>query len=121
MTYLLVALHVIVSIALIIVVLLQTGKGAEIGASFGAGASQTVFGATGGKNFMSRMTTAAAVIFMLTSLTLAYFYGQPGTSSIMPAQVAPASAPAAPTAGAAPAPAMPEKAPAPAAADGEKK
>ena len=97
MTYLLIALHVLVCIALIIIVLLQSGKGAEIGASFGAGASQTVFGASGGKSFMSRMTTAAAVVFMLTSLTLAYFWGKPGSSSIMPEAVAPAttSAPAA--------------------------
>jgi len=115
MTALLVALHVVVCIALIIVVLLQAGKGAEIGASFGAGSSQTVFGAAGGKNFMSRMTTATAVIFMLTSLTLAYFYSQPGTSSVMPEEVAPKAAPAnAPTAAPAPeaAPAAPEKAPA---------
>lgn len=87
MSALLIVLHVAVCIALIIVVLLQAGKGAEIGASFGSGASNTVFGATGGKSFMSRMTTAIAVIFMLTSLTLAYFYGQPGSSTIMPASV----------------------------------
>ena len=85
MTAILITLHVIVCIALIIIVLLQAGKGAEIGASFGAGASQTVFGASGGKNFMSRLTTSAAIIFMLTSLTLAYFYGQPGSTSVMPA------------------------------------
>jgi preprotein translocase subunit SecG len=87
MSALLIVLHVAVCIALIIVVLLQAGKGAEIGASFGSGASNTVFGATGGKSFMSRMTTAIAIIFMLTSLTLAYFYGQPGSSTIMPASV----------------------------------
>ncbi|AMV72094.1 hypothetical protein JCM30471_05940 [Desulfuromonas carbonis] len=115
MTYLLIALHVVVCIALIIIVLLQAGKGAEIGASFGAGASQTVFGASGGKNFMSRMTSAAAIIFMLTSLTLAYFWGKPGSSSLMPEAVAPAASSApAPTA---PAPAAtpgkaPEEAPA---------
>ncbi len=90
----LIVLHVLVCIALIIVVLLQSGKGAEIGASFGAGASQTVFGATGGKSFMSRMTTSVAVIFMLTSLTLAYFYGKPSTTSVMPSQVPSATAPA---------------------------
>lgn len=87
MTAILLTLHVLVCIALIIIVLLQAGKGAEIGASFGSGSSQTVFGATGGKNFMTRLTTGAAVIFMLTSLTLAYFYGQPGSSSVMPATV----------------------------------
>lgn len=92
MTAFLIILHVIVCIALIIIVLLQAGKGAEIGASFGSGSSQTVFGATGGKSFMSRLTTGAAIIFMLTSLILAYFYGQPGSSSVMPASV-PTAAP----------------------------
>lgn len=106
MTTLLIILHVIVCIALIIIVLLQAGKGAEIGASFGAGASQTVFGAGGGKDFMHRVTVSAAIIFMLTSLTLAYFYGQPGSSSIMPETVAPAQSTDA-------APAVPPVAPAP--------
>lgn len=98
MTTLLIVLHVLVCIALIIIVLLQAGKGAEIGASFGAGASQTVFGAGGGKSFMGKLTASAAIIFMLTSLTLAYFYGQPGSSSVMPSSVAapPASAPGIP-------------------------
>lgn len=91
MTYLLITLHVVVCIALIIIVLLQAGKGAEIGASFGAGGSQTVFGAGGGKNFMARLTTGAAIVFMLTSLTLAYFWGEPST--VMPSKVAPAAAP----------------------------
>jgi len=108
MSLLLIILHVVVSIALIIIVLLQAGKGAEIGASFGAGASGTVFGASGGRNFMGKLTAAAAVIFMLTSLTLAYFHGQPGSTSIMPTSVAPATseAPVA-TPEAAPAPAVP--------------
>ncbi len=105
MSTLLIILHVIVSLALIFIVLLQSGKGAEIGVSLGGGASQTIFGAGGGKNFMHRVTVSAAVIFMLTSLTLAYFYGQPGSSSIMPAQVAPAAdTPAMPVQDAAPAP-----------------
>ena len=120
MNYLLITLHVIDCIALIIIVLLQAGKGAEIGASFGAGASQTVFGASGGKNFMSRMTAAAAIVFMLTSLTLAYFWGQPGSSSVMPEAVAPVAAPA-PKATPAPAPKAAEKAPAPAPAQEQKK
>ena len=120
MITLLICIHVIVAIALIVIVLVQGGgKGAEMGASFGAGASQTVFGATGGQSFIHRLTTAAAVIFMLTSLTLAYFHGRPGSSSVMPENVAPAAtstAPAAaPTESAAPAspapeaPAAPEK------------
>jgi preprotein translocase subunit SecG len=83
MIYLLVAVHVTVSIALIAIVLLQSGKGAEMGASFGASGSQSVFGAGGGNTFMSKMTTGAAVVFMLTSLALAYISGNSGNSSIM--------------------------------------
>ncbi|MCX5790693.1 MAG: preprotein translocase subunit SecG [Elusimicrobia bacterium] len=79
----LVIVHIIVSIALIAIVLLQSGKGAEMGASFGASGSQSVFGAGGGNTFMSKMTTGAAIIFMLTSLTLAYLSGHSGSSSIM--------------------------------------
>ena len=84
MIYLLIALHIIVSLALIVIVLLQHGKGAEMGASFGSGGSQSVFGAGGGNTFMSKLTTSAAIIFMLTSLTLAYLGGKSGSSSIMP-------------------------------------
>lgn len=109
MTVLLTILHITVCIALIAVVLLQSGKGAEMGASFGASGSQSVFGAGGGSTFMSKVTTGAAIIFMLTSLTLAYLSGQPGSSSIMsnrgekpaqqkqnPATDLPATAPAQP-------------------------
>ena len=83
MTILLTILHVLVSLFLIAVVLLQSGKGAEMGASFGSSGSQSVFGAGGGTTFLSKMTTGAAVIFMLTSLTLAYISGLPSSSSIM--------------------------------------
>ncbi len=89
----LVFVHVFVSIALIAVVLLQSGKGAEMGASFGASGSQSVFGAGGGSTFMSKMTTGAAIIFMLTSLTLAYLSSHTGTSSIMSSRVPPKAAP----------------------------
>jgi len=95
MSTLLLVIHIIVCIALICIVLLQGGKGAEVGATFGAGASNTIFGAAGGQSFLGKLTTGAAVIFMLTSLALAIFWGQPGSTSIMPEQVAPASAPAA--------------------------
>ena len=70
MSVFLIILHVAVSLALILIVLLQTGKGADIGAAFGAGASQTIFGSTGAGTFLSKLTAAAAVIFMLTSLGL---------------------------------------------------
>lgn len=111
MTYVLIFLHVFVCIAMIGIVLLQSGKGAEMGASFGAGGSQTVFGASGGNTFMNKLTTGAAIIFMLTSLTLAHLSSSGNSSSIMsskkaPAQPAapsaPAQAPASPAAPAAP-------------------
>jgi len=63
--------HISVCLFLIIIVLLQHGKGADMGATFG-GASQTVFGATGGATIMSKITVGAVVTFMLTSLSLAY-------------------------------------------------
>ncbi len=64
-----VVIHVLVCIALILIVLLQAGKGAEMGAAFG-GASQTIFGSAGAMGFLSKLTTFAAVIFMITSLLL---------------------------------------------------
>lgn len=70
MRALLITIHVIVSMILILMVLLQKGKGADIGAAFG-GASQTVFGPRGAQSFLGKLTTGAAIIFMLTSLTLA--------------------------------------------------
>ena len=80
-TTLVLILHVIVSLALILIVLLQTGKGAEMGASFG-GSNQTVFGSGGGATFMSKVTTGAAVCFMLTSLTLAWMSSKKSSSLI---------------------------------------
>jgi preprotein translocase subunit SecG len=70
---LLVIIHVMVSLALILVVLLQVGKGQSIGAAFGgASSSQTFFGSRGPATFLSRLTTVSAAVFMLTSLSLAY-------------------------------------------------
>ena len=68
-----VVIHVIVAIAIIGLVLLQQGKGADAGASFGAGASQTVFGSSGSGNFLVQTTTVLATIFFVTSLSLAIF------------------------------------------------
>jgi preprotein translocase subunit SecG len=62
--------HILVCVILIIVVLLQAGKGSTMGLSFGGGASQTVFGSSGGKNFFARLTTGLAVVFMITSILL---------------------------------------------------
>ena len=63
--------HFIVALSLIVLILLQQGKGAEAGASFGAGASQTVFGSGGGWNFFSKMTAILATVFFVTSVSLA--------------------------------------------------
>jgi len=96
MAILLIVIHVIVCIALIMIVLLQTGKGADMGAAFGGGSSQTLFGSTGASTFLSKATTGAAVVFMLTSLGLAYFSGQRTGESIMTDTPAPIEQKAAP-------------------------
>lgn len=70
MTTLLLIIHIIVCIILISVVLIQSGKGAEIGAAFG-GSSQTLFGSRGAATFLNKLTTVVAIVFMLTSLALA--------------------------------------------------
>jgi preprotein translocase subunit SecG len=93
MTLFLTVLHVMVCVFLVVIVLLQRGKGAEIGAVFGGGSGQTIFGSRGAGNFLTKLTTGAAVVFMITSLSLAYF-GQKGSSLLdddAPAQEAPAS------------------------------
>ncbi len=71
MTIFLTTLHVLVCAILILLVLLQRGKGAEIGAVFGGGASSTLFGSRGAGNFLTKLTSGAAIIFMGTSLWLA--------------------------------------------------
>ncbi len=109
MTTIIVIIHIIVSLALICIVLLQHGKGAGIGAAFG-GSSQTVFGSTGAAPFLAKLTAAAAILFMITSLGLT-FLGRQKEASIMqgagkptatepavPAQGAPQPGPAAPPA-----------------------
>ncbi len=92
MNTILLGIHILVCLSLIGIVLIQGGKGAEVGAAFGAGASNTIFGASGGQSFIGKVTAGAAIIFMLTSLALAIFWGQPGSTSIMPDQIAPTSA-----------------------------
>ncbi len=83
MAVLLIIIHVIACIGLIMIVLLQTGKGADMGAAFGGGASQTLFGSSGAGTFFGKATTAIAVIFMLTSLTLAYISTRKTVNSVM--------------------------------------
>jgi preprotein translocase subunit SecG len=88
-----VVLHVLVCMALILIVLLQAGKGAEMGAAFG-GASQTIFGSAGAMGFLTKLTTVAAIIFMLTSLLLTFASTRRASSTVMkerPASTAPAS------------------------------
>ena len=65
-------LHFMVCFVLITVVLLQRGKGADLGAALGGGGANTVFGSRGAGNFLTRLTTGSAILFMLTSLSLAY-------------------------------------------------
>ncbi|MGE5700057.1 MAG: preprotein translocase subunit SecG [Deltaproteobacteria bacterium] len=120
---LVIVLHVIVSIALILIILLQTGKGTDIGAVFGGGSSQTLFGSSGPTSFLGKLTAGAAIVFMLTSLFLAYFAGGRSSPTLMKGGVSVPSAPG-PTAppgappgmppgpgGAMPAPAAPPSAP----------
>ena len=82
MDTLLTIVHVMVCLFLVGIVLLQHGKGADIGATFG-GSSQSLFGTEGPLPLLNKITTAVAVIFMLTSVTLAYMSSQTSKSSVM--------------------------------------
>jgi preprotein translocase subunit SecG len=95
MTVLITIVHVIVCAILIVVVLLQHGKSADIAATFGGMGSQTAFGPRGTATVLSRVTTWCAIIFMLTSISLTMFASRGGSSSIMQGIKSP-SAPAAP-------------------------
>jgi preprotein translocase subunit SecG len=88
-------LHIVVCVILILVILLQAGKGANMGAAFG-GSSQTVFGSSGPASFLGKMTTVVAIIFMLTSLTLSYAAVHKGKSVMAGASRAGAEKQAAP-------------------------
>jgi preprotein translocase subunit SecG len=95
---LLLILHILSALTLILVVLLQVGKGQSIGAAFGgASSSQTFFGSRGPATFLSHMTTGAAALFMLTSLGLTYQYSSSRQSSGLPVQTAPPVTETAPT------------------------
>jgi preprotein translocase subunit SecG len=106
--------HVVIAVALIGLVLVQQGKGADAGAAFGGGSSATMFGSRGSASFLSRTTAVLATAFFLTSLTLAYF----ATQTVVPTSVmdgtapieipVPAPAPAAPS-GPADVPQLPPK------------
>ncbi len=112
-TFLLI-LHIIVSFLLIFIVLIQGGKGAEMGAAFGGGSGQTLFGSRGTTSFLSKMTTGIAVLFMVTSLMLAIVNvkGKDGSVVKTPASQGAVPTGAVPTGTSSPIP--PESTPAPA-------
>jgi preprotein translocase subunit SecG len=89
MTILLTVVHIIVCLFLILVVLAQQGKGQDLASAFGGGGSQTTFGARGTATLLSKVTTVAAVLFMLTSLGLTYLHPAIGQRTVVP-QGAPA-------------------------------
>ena len=83
--------HIFVSIFLVLIVLLQTGKGASMGATFGGSSNQTLFGSTGPASVLSKVTVFCAVVFMVTSLYLAYVPAERGSVvDSLPKQEAPA-------------------------------
>lgn len=87
--------HIIVAISVIALVLLQHGKGADMGAAFGGGSSGSLFGSTGSANFLSRSTAILATVFFLTSLSLAYYGLQQhkSTNSVLDRAGVPSTAP----------------------------
>ena len=114
METLILVLHVLAALAIIGLVLLQHGKGADVGAAFGSGASGSVFGSAGSANFLSHTTAVLAAVFFVSSIGLTWYaasHGKPGglmERSVLdknPPATAPAGAPAAPAGGTAPAPA----------------
>lgn len=114
MTFIVTVLHILACIVLILIVLLQTGKGADIGASMGGAGGQALFGPSGGATLLSKITTGIAILFMLTSLYLAYQSGHKVKASIMDS-VAPTAETAVPNAPAdTPAPAETPESPVPA-------
>ena len=98
MTIVLVILHVIISLFLILVVLVQQGKGADLAGAFGGGGSQTAFGARGATTLLHKLTTGFFVAFVITSMSLAVLQARPRNSvmsgTAAPAAPAPAKTPA---------------------------
>jgi preprotein translocase subunit SecG len=88
-------IHVVVTVVLIGLVLIQQGKGADAGAAFGAGASQTVFGSRGSASFLTRATATLATVFFVTSLSLAFMAGQVREQTSVTEQMATQPGPAA--------------------------
>jgi preprotein translocase subunit SecG len=92
MEFVLWMVHVLVAAGVVGLVLLQHGKGADMGAAFGSGSSGSLFGASGSANFLSRSTAALATVFFLTSMGLAYMTGRPAQPPAAPTTL-PAAAP----------------------------
>jgi len=94
--------QVLSAIGVIVLVLLQHGKGADMGAAFGGGASGSLFGATGSANFLSRLTAVLATVFFLSTLALSFTSGRPSTQgrSVMEQPASTTGVPTAPGAGA---------------------
>ena len=90
MTIVLTILHIAVCFVLILVVLAQQGKGQDLASAFGGGGSSAAFGARGAATFMTKFTTGAAILFMLTSLGLSYFRPAISGGSVVPADAPPA-------------------------------
>jgi preprotein translocase subunit SecG len=101
--------HILVAVAVIALVLLQHGKGADMGAAFGSGSAGSLFGATGSANFLSRSTAVLATLFFLTSLGLAFFALQQHkpAASVLERTAVPQTAPAPAAPAAQPQPAQP--------------
>ena len=117
MQTLVLVLHILAAIGITVLVLLQHGKGADMGAAFGSGSAGSLFGSAGAANFLSRTTAVLAAVFFATSLGLTYFHASPSKSGGVRQQI---EAPAVPKADATK-PATPaSSAPAPAAAPPEK-
>jgi preprotein translocase subunit SecG len=91
-------IHVLACFGIIGIVLLQSGKGADIGSAFGGAGSQAVFGSMGTPTLLGKVTTGIAIVFTLTSFTLAMLGGERGSSVVREAAPPPASAPANPAA-----------------------
>jgi preprotein translocase subunit SecG len=114
MQTLVLVLHILAALGIVVLVLLQHGKGADMGAAFGSGSAGSLFGSAGAANFLSRTTAVLAAVFFLTSLGLTYFSAPSKSSGVIeqmqipgvPQKAAPAHNPAAP-APSAPAPAVP--------------
>lgn len=87
-------LHVLVAAFLVLTILLQAGKGASVGAAFGGPGSQTVFGGRGAQTFLSKLTTAGAAVFFITSLALSYASTATSGTSVLAGERAPVEAPA---------------------------